>query len=108
MITGRAMRGIHFDGCFSSPLVRAKETAEIVLRESGNDIPIVTDDRLREISFGVMEGRKLEEMGEAGLLFFTDPFRFEGSDRLARLRAAGDGEQPVSRPLGLLARPCPL
>ena len=78
VITGRAMRGIHFDGCFSSPLIRAKETAEIVLRESGNDIPIVTDDRLREISFGVMEGRKLEEMGEAGLLFFTDPFRFEG------------------------------
>ncbi len=56
VITGRAMRGIHFDGCFSSPLIRAKETAEIVL----------------------MEGRKLEEMGEAGLLFFTDPFRFEG------------------------------
>ena len=24
VITGRAMRGIHFDGCFSSPLIRAK------------------------------------------------------------------------------------
>ena len=35
-VTGRAMRGIHFDRCISSPLSRAVETAEIVLKESGN------------------------------------------------------------------------
>ena len=105
-LTGRAMRGVHFDGCFSSPLIRAKETAEIVLRESGNDIPVITDDRLREIGFGVMEGKKLDEWGEAGLLFFTDPFRFEGfpngervqdvcrrnQDFLQELAARGDGK----------------
>lgn len=77
-LTGRAMRGLRFDRCISSPLSRARETVEIVLRESGNDVPIETDERLREMNFGDLEGKKLSEMGEAGLLFYTDPFRFVG------------------------------
>ena len=44
IITGQGMKGIKFDYCISSPLDRAKETAEIILRESGNDISIVFDD----------------------------------------------------------------
>ena len=62
-ITGREMRtqGIRFDGCYSSPLIRAKETAEIVLRESGNPVDILCDDRIREISFGRFEGVPLAE-----------------------------------------------
>ena len=44
----------HFDLCYSSPLKRAAETAEILL--SGRNIPIRTDDRLMEMSFGVYEG----------------------------------------------------
>lgn len=47
-------RDVHFDVCFSSPLVRARETAEILLR--GRNIPILTDDRLMEMSFGSYEG----------------------------------------------------
>ena len=47
-------RDVHFDICFSSPLVRAKETAEILLR--GRNVPILTDDRLVEMSFGSYEG----------------------------------------------------
>lgn len=78
VMTGQGIRGIRFDCCISSPLIRAKETVEIVLRESGNNIPILTDDRIKEISFGTMEGRKLSEMGENGMLFFADPFRFAG------------------------------
>ena len=76
-VTGRAMKeeGIHFDFCFSSPLARALETVEIVLRESGNGIPVTLDDRIREINFGDLEGKTLSEMGEAGVLFFRDPFR---------------------------------
>ena len=59
---GRAMaekahdeyKDVHFDVCFCSPLIRAKETAEIVLR--GREIPIITDERIREMSFGIFEG----------------------------------------------------
>ncbi len=49
-----AYRDTHLDLCFSSPLKRATETAEILLR--GRDVPIKTDDRLVEMSFGVYEG----------------------------------------------------
>ena len=45
---------IHFDVCFCSPLVRARETAEILLK--GRNIPILTDDRLAEMGFGSFEG----------------------------------------------------
>ena len=47
-------RDVHFDLCFCSPLIRAKETAEIFLRS--RNIPIITDDRLMEMSFGCFEG----------------------------------------------------
>ena len=41
-------RDVHFDVCFCSPLVRARETAEILLR--GRDVP--------EMSFGSYEGQE--------------------------------------------------
>lgn len=51
---GEEYKDIHFDVCYCSPLVRAKETAQIVLK--GRNIPIITDDRLVEMGFGVCEG----------------------------------------------------
>lgn len=77
-ITGQGMRGIHFDACISSPLKRAKETVEIILRESGNDIEVTTDDRIKEINFGDFERKPMSEMGEAGRLFATNPFLHKG------------------------------
>ncbi len=47
-------RDINFDIAFSSPLIRARETAEILLK--GRNVPIITDDRLVEMCFGVFEG----------------------------------------------------
>lgn len=47
-------RDISFDICFTSPLRRASETAEIVLHD--RNIPIIRDERLREMSFGIWEG----------------------------------------------------
>lgn len=45
---------VNIDACFCSPLVRAYETAQIVLGE--RNIPIITDERLVEMSFGDYEG----------------------------------------------------
>ncbi len=45
---------VHFDLCYCSPLIRAKETAQIVLE--GRNIEIRYDDRLREMNFGEYEG----------------------------------------------------
>lgn len=54
----KAARGecqnVNFDICYCSPLMRAKETAEIVLHN--RNIPIVYDERLREMGFGIYEG----------------------------------------------------
>ena len=36
------------------------------------------DDRIQEIDFGDLEGKNLSEMGEAGILFLSDPFHFAG------------------------------
>ena len=87
-MTGRAMKGIRFDSCISSPLIRARNTAEIVLRESGNaSTEIVEDDRIQEISFGVREGTKLNPQGE-DWNFWHAPFQFagfEGGESLAQL-----------------------
>lgn len=47
---------VHFDICYCSPLVRAKETAEILLKD--RNIPVITDDRLVEMCFGVYEGKE--------------------------------------------------
>lgn len=45
---------VHFDVCYCSPLLRARETAELLL--DGRDVPIIYDDRLQEMCFGIYEG----------------------------------------------------
>lgn len=47
-------KDVHFDVCFCSPLIRAKQTAHLVL--AGRNIPIIEDERLVEMSFGICEG----------------------------------------------------
>ena len=49
-----AARSLTFDVCYCSPLLRARETAEILLEETG--VPIVFDKRLLEMCFGAFEG----------------------------------------------------
>lgn len=81
-LTGQALKGIRFDACITSPLIRSRETVEIVLRESGNGaVPIQTDDRLKEINFGLEEGQSGTSSTmppETAKLFFEDAFRFPG------------------------------
>lgn len=47
-------KDVHFDVCFCSPLMRAKETAALLLE--GRNVPIIYDDRLKEMNFGCYEG----------------------------------------------------
>lgn len=55
---GKEISDIHFDKIFSSPLKRAFETASLILNENNHrgQTSLVTDDRLREVSFGAAEG----------------------------------------------------
>ena len=73
---GNAYRHIHFDVCYCSPLVRAKETAEILLKD--RNMPIITDDRLVEMSFGVYEGKEncLDTDGREIQTLFKSPEKY--------------------------------
>ena len=53
-ITSEGMKDIPMDVIFSSPLIRARKTAEIMRR--GRDISVIVDQRLQEMSFGRYEG----------------------------------------------------
>lgn len=84
-------KDVHFDICFSSPMLRALETAEILME--GRDIPIVTDDRLVEMCFGNYEGfeRSFDFPDCPINLIFKDPENYkesiEGSETFEELFA---------------------
>lgn len=59
--TGKGLADIPFDLCISSPLLRAVETAELIL--GGKDIPVTMDKRIMEMAFGVWEGKCCSEEG---------------------------------------------
>lgn len=50
---------IKLDGVYSSPLIRARKTAEAVA--FGKDMPIIIRQNLKELNGGVLEGRPFEE-----------------------------------------------
>ncbi|MBQ0042706.1 MAG: histidine phosphatase family protein [Lachnospiraceae bacterium] len=74
-ITGKALKDVHFDYVFSSPLSRAYETAELLTE--GRGIEIKTDERIKEICFGEDEGIPAFERRETFPLFFEDPENYE-------------------------------
>lgn len=75
---------VHFDVCYCSPLIRARETAEILLKD--RDVPIIPDDRLKEMCFGIYEGESnsFEKPGCEIKVLFKDPaaydFEIEGAE----------------------------
>ena len=73
--TGKGMADVPIDLVISSPLSRAVETAECVIR--GRNIPMITDERIQEISFGEWEGECVQDSQRLpeGYMeqFFHDP-----------------------------------
>lgn len=69
-------RQFSFDICFSSPLKRAVRTAELYL--TGSQTPILTDDRLCEMSFGQYEGMTVDDNFDKLPIsvFFRDPLSY--------------------------------
>lgn len=67
---------VHFDVCYCSPLVRALETAQLLLE--GRDVPIITDERLMEMCFGVFEGTEncFSENESPIKVLFTNPEQY--------------------------------
>lgn len=62
-------KSLHFDLVFSSDLLRAKETAEIIARE--HDLTVATTKLLRERAFGNFEGKPYEALSAYDTYFET-------------------------------------
>ena len=73
--TAEGMKDIRIDLGYTSPLLRAKETARILLGD--RDVPLYEDSRIEELSFGSYEGMRAaggekDAQSEAFNRFFTD------------------------------------
>ena len=81
-MTGEALSDVVFEAVFSSPYIRALQTAERIIR--GKNIPVFTDERIREITWGEWDGLTADQIAAMGKkkefdLFYTDPFKFKGA-----------------------------
>lgn len=72
------LKDVQIDKIYSSPLVRAKETAQIINQNWGLDICI--DKRLRERSFGVYEGNSSSGIDFDAMWAYTDIPPYEDSE----------------------------
>ena len=63
--------GITFDKIYTSPLIRAIQTAEIVT-EGMDAVPQIVDDRLIEMDYGPYEGMDLTHPAPELIAFFRD------------------------------------
>lgn len=86
-ITGEGLADIKFDAVYSSPLIRAMQTADLVTAPSRKkyeyDLSIIEDDRLMEIDAGEWDGKiilpdKIEIDDPNYHKFFQDPEHFPG------------------------------
>lgn len=74
---GGKLKDTPFDVIYSSPLKRATETAALI--RGKQNCPLITDERLIEISFGDMEGTTYEEWSDEGCpyhFFFSEPDKY--------------------------------
>ncbi|MDD3279519.1 MAG: histidine phosphatase family protein [Lachnospiraceae bacterium] len=90
-VTAEGMKEIPFDLGITSPLIRARHTAEIIL--AGRSCPILEDGRIAELSFGSWEGLgchkdNFEIPSDHFEDFYLKPYEFtpgEGGETIGRL-----------------------
>jgi probable phosphoglycerate mutase len=86
---------------WTSPYVRAQETATVALEQAGLELPRVVDERLREREFGVLDGltrrgiiahypEESERRNQIGKFYHRPPGGESWTDVLQRLRAVLD------------------
>jgi broad specificity phosphatase PhoE len=97
------MEGLAFDGCVASPLLRARETAEII--SAALSIPLEFDPTWKELDVGLIAGLNAEEARQQfPRPDFMTPYTHFGRTGESRwevfLRAGGGLQNLLDRPLG--------
>ena len=88
-MTAQRLKEIPFSVAFTSPLMRAKETAQIIMHD--RIAPIVEDERIAELAFGDGEGMRAKVDGAYVSVFedfFCHPERYKplsGGETLEQL-----------------------
>lgn len=109
--TGQNLEQTVFNKIYSSPLIRAYETACLI--RGHRNIPIIRDDRLKELNFGVNEGKDLRvllaDTSDPFHYFFDRPDLYRAPERGETLehiceRAAGFMQEVVEPQAGNLER----
>jgi broad specificity phosphatase PhoE len=87
---GRGLRGYRVRAAYVSPFRRARETAELALRDTG--VPLVVVEGLRELSLGTWEGSTVDEVRAQ-----------DGDPYVAWVRAPHDCPPPGGEPLPVVS-----
>ncbi|MBR5323009.1 MAG: histidine phosphatase family protein [Clostridia bacterium] len=78
-----SLLGEKIDMCYCSPLIRTRQTAEVVLK--GRDIPVTYDERIVERRFGVAEGMSVYNIDFDATWVPDMPPMFEGMETFEML-----------------------
>ena len=86
-LTGKGLADVFFDYAISSPLGRAKQTADIIFSENQRPAPTVElDSRICEINWGswdalccTADNNELPVPREEYFRMYSDPFHFDGA-----------------------------
>lgn len=89
--TAQGMQDVQIDLAYTSPLIRAKETAQIIL--AGREVPLIESEDIKELGFGVYEGmcfqgEKKSPESAAFSKFFNDTANYvpgEGGETIEEL-----------------------
>ncbi len=69
--TRKKLKAIPFAAAYTSPLGRARETAQLILQD--RDVAIIEDERIIEVGFGIYEGQQRGHADENIENFFRKP-----------------------------------
>ncbi|MBR2754808.1 MAG: histidine phosphatase family protein [Lachnospiraceae bacterium] len=75
------LKGITFDAVYSSPLIRAVQTAKILAPE----LEPIIDERLIEMDYGPYEGMDLQNLAPEVITFFSDFIHNPAPDGMEQL-----------------------
>ena len=80
------LQGIKFDAVYSSPLIRAVQTAQILAPE----LEPIIDERLIEMDYGPYEGMDLQNLAPEVITFFSDFIHNPAPDGMEQLSSVVD------------------